>query len=105
MPVAQGLKDTFHLASVLQYYNATTTIPFSSPTNHLLVRLDAGVLDGGSALEVLLEPQLKGLANGGDDVLCQAAPTLQNKACTAIPSVLGHICNEVQCVLWKGWKR
>lgn len=71
----------------------------------LLVRLDAGVLDGGSALEVLLEPQLEGLANGGDDVLSQAAPTLQNKACAAVPTVLGHVCDEVQCVLQEGSSR
>ena len=72
---------------------------------HLLIRLDAGVLDGGSALEVLLEPQLKGLANGGDDVLCQAASTLKHEARAPITTVLGHVRYEVQCVLREAWQR
>lgn len=76
--------------------------PAPPAPRHSLVRFHAGVLDGGSAFEVLLESQLKGLTNGGDDVLSQAATTLQDKASTAVPTVLGNVGYEVQCVLWKG---
>ena len=46
----------------------------------------------------LLEPQLEGLADGGDDVLGQTSAALQHVATPAAGAVLGHVGDVVQRV-------
>ena len=52
----------------------------------------------GSSLQEFFEPELKGLADGCDDVLRQSSPALQHEARPDAGTVLGHVGNKVQGV-------
>ena len=46
----------------------------------------------------LLEPQLEGLSDGGDHVLCEPPAALQDVTAAAARAVLGHVCDVVERV-------